>query len=224
MVAAGFKVFLSHLSGTTPVAITTGFDQVVEYARRNETALIIVGQGLDWATPLSELRRLHRGNPEWRMVLLADVGDRETIVAGLAAGAVGILSTSVEEEELHTAMARILAGGKYIEKAMTALGHEFPSAPAHRLAYPMRSPLTPRQLEVLGVLARGKSNKQIAELLSISLSTVSMHLNAIFHALGVHDRTSAAMAYRDLIWPDPDCAIECAAALPPSHHVDLARS
>ena len=59
--------------------------------------------------------------------------------------------------------------------------------------------LTPRQFEVLGVLAKGNSNKQIAQILAISDSTVSMHLNAAFHALGVHDRTSAAMAYRKMV-------------------------
>ena len=204
MVAAGFKVFLSHLSGTIPVTITAGFDHVVEYARRNETALIIVGQGLDWATPLSELRRLHRGNPEWRLVLLADLADRETIIAGLVAGAVGILSTSVEEEELHSAMTRILAGGIYIPDTPALDEQEYLMWP-HRVAASRHQPplirrqserfgviaLTPREWDVLHGLARGCSNKVIAYELGISPRTVEIHRGRMMNQLGVRSVSHA---------------------------------
>ena len=197
-VAAGLRVFLANFPGAQPVAIMTGFDDVVDYAERHDVGLIIVGQGMNWATPLSEFCRLRQKNPSWRLALLADVSDRDTIMAGLSAGASGIIPTSVDERELHAAITRILAGTIYIPNTRGAV--EQPN--------PMRSPrvagglLTPRQLEVLGVLAQGYSNKQIARILAISDSTVSMHLNAAFNALGVHDRTSAALAYRTMSRPD----------------------
>lgn len=197
-IAAGFEVFLSHLPGTKPVPITTGLAQVVTYAEHNDVALIIVGQGLDWASPLSEFRRLRQENSQWRLVLLADVADRETIAAALAAGAVGVLAISVEQDELHAAITHIAGGGIYIPTAYTVPGNPHPVVPSNGSAVAAYGALTPRQIEVLDVLAQGNSNKQIAQILAISESTVSMHLNAVFHALGVHDRTSAAMAYRDM--------------------------
>ena len=73
-----------------------GFDHVVDYAEQHEIGLIIVGEGMNWATPLSEFRRLRQRNPSWRLVLLADVADPDTIMAGLSAGASGVIPTSIE--------------------------------------------------------------------------------------------------------------------------------
>ena len=200
--AAGLKVFLSNIPGMQPVAIMTGFDDVVDYAERHEIALIIVGQGTNWATPLSEFRRLRQKNPSWRLVLLAEISDRDTFMAGLSAGASGIIPTSVEELELQSAITRILAGSIYIPNTKPMVEQEHPVRPSRVAAAPPKPLLTPRQFEVLGVLAQGCSNKQIAQILAISDSTVSMHLNAAFQALGVHDRTSAALAYRNMVSPD----------------------
>jgi DNA-binding NarL/FixJ family response regulator len=201
-VAAGLRVFLADIPGTQPVAIMTGFDQVVDYAENHEIGLIIVGQGTNWATPLSEFRRLRQKNPTWRLVLLADVSDRDTIMAALSAGASGIIPTSVEEHELHSAITRILAGTIYIPNMKPSVEQQDSAWPSRGAASQPQPLLTERQLEVLGVLAQGCSNKQIARILSISESTVSMHLNAAFQALGVHNRTSAAMAYGNMVRED----------------------
>lgn len=197
-VAAGLKVFLTDLPDTHPVAIMTGFDHVVDYAERHEIGLIIVGQGLGSASPMGEFRRLRQTNPSWRLVLLAEVEDRETIMAGLSAGASGIILASVEEDELRSAITQILTGSIYIPDTTAMVKQTHPVWPSRAAASPPEATLTPRQFEVLGVLAQGNSNKQIARILAISDSTVSMHLNAAFHALGVHDRTSAALAYRNM--------------------------
>ena len=196
-VAAGLRVFLANIPGTQPVAIMTGFDHVVDYAEHHEIGLIVVGQGANWATPLSEFRRLRQKNPMWRLVLLADVSDRDTIMAALSAGASGIIPTSVEEHELHSAITRILAGTIYIPNMKPSVEQQDSAWPSRGAA--SQPLLTRRQIEVLGVLAQGCSNKQIAQILSISDSTVSMHLNAAFQALGVHNRTSAVMAYGNMV-------------------------
>lgn len=200
-IAAGFKTFLANRPELQTMVITTGFDDVVDYAEQHEIGLIIVGQGVNWATPLSEFRRFRQQDPSWRLVMLANASDRVTIMAGLSAGASGIIPTSVEETELHTAITRILAGSIYIPNTAELLEPQHRGWHSRVAASAPLSSLTPRQFEVLGVLAQGNSNKQIAQILAISDSTVSMHLNAAFHALGVHDRTSAALAYRNMDCP-----------------------
>lgn len=198
--ALGLKLFLANIPGTEPVAIMTGFDHVVDYAEHHKIGLIIVGAGMHGASPLNELRRLRLKNPSWRLALLPDVADRETIVGGLSAGARGIIPTSVEPDQLYAAVARMLEGKIYIPNSIALLEQRHPMW-SSRVAAPPRQPsLTPRQFDVLHALAQGNSNKQIARILAISESTVSMHLNAAFHALGVHDRTSAALAFGKLEW------------------------
>lgn len=202
MAAAGFKAFLADIPDMQPVAIMAGFDHVVDYAEQHEIALIIVGNGMGGATPLSEFRRLRHKNPLWRLALLVDLADQDTILAGLSAGASGIIPTSIEEHELHSAITRILAGSIHIPNTKALPEQHHLVWPSRVAASSSKPSLTPRQFEVLGVLAQGNSNKQIAHILAISESTVSMHLNAAFHALGVHDRTSAALAYRNMDCPD----------------------
>ena len=111
--ASGLKVFLSDFPDTQSVAIMAGFDHVVDYAEQHEIALIIVGEGMNSAAPLGELARLHKRNPSWRLVLLTDVADPDTVLAGLSAGASGVIPTSVGEDELHSAITRIRGGGIY---------------------------------------------------------------------------------------------------------------
>lgn len=201
-VAAGLKVFLADIPGTHAVAIMAGFDHVVEYAERHEIGLIIVGEGAGGATPLSEFRRLRQKNSSWRLALLTDSTDREAIMAGLSVGASGIISTSVEEAELRLAVTRILTGSIYIPDTTALVEQQHSLWRSRAAATPPHPVLTPRQLEVLGVLAQGNTNKQIAQILAISDSTVSMHLNAAFHALGVRNRTSAALVYRNMARSD----------------------
>ena len=203
-VAAGLKYFLGDLPEVQSVTLLAGFDQVVHYAAGHDVALILVGQGLNCAPSLSELRRLRQVGPAWRLALLADVADSETIMTGLSAGACGVIPTSIDEQELRAAITRILSGNVYIPERVASNdqlhpGYSTRTAPSPS---PSQPSLTPRQYEVLGVLAQGKTNKQIAQILAISESTVSMHLNAAYLALGVHDRTSAAAAYRNMARPD----------------------
>lgn len=200
--AEGLRLVLADISGTRAVAVMAGLDHVAEYAEAHDVALIIVGQGLNGATPISEFRRLRIRNHSWRMALVADVIAPEAIMTGLTAGASGIIPASIDQHELHSAVTRILAGNIYIPNTAGAAPMQHPLWPS-RVATPLARPaLTPRQMEVLGVLAQGKSNKQIADILGISNSTVSMHLNAAYLALGVHDRTSAAMAFRRMVFRD----------------------
>ena len=221
-VAAGLKLFLADIPDSQPVAVMSGYDHVVDYAERHDIKLIIVGQGMNCATPLSEFRRLRQRNPSWRLVMLADLADRDTIKAGLSAGASGIIPTSVEKHELQSAITRILAGNIYFPNTTTLLEQQHRAWPSGVASSQPQPSLTPRQFEVLGVLAQGNSNKQIAQILEISDSTVSMHLNAAFRALHVRDRTSAAMAFRNMNFPDQEARFDCSSNTAPSrsgHHM-----
>jgi DNA-binding NarL/FixJ family response regulator len=124
---------------------------------------------------------------EAKVVVLTSFSDRERILDALDAGAIGYLLKDAEPDEL-------------IRGVRAAARGEAPLAPkaAHavltaREAGRPAEDLTPREREVLTLVAHGKANKQIALELGISEKTVKTHLTRVFEALGVTDRTGAAL-------------------------------
>lgn len=127
--------------------------------------------------------------PETRVVVLTSFAEQARVLAALEAGAVGYLLKDTEPEDLVDAVREAAAGLAPISpRAALAL---LPSRGAPR---PNPGPnLSPREREVLALVAVGLPNKTIARRLEISEKTVKAHLTRIFAALGVYDRTSAAL-------------------------------
>lgn len=125
-----------------------------------------------------------------QVVVLTSYSDREHITAALEAGAIGYLLKDVEPEALVEGV-RAAARGEsplHPKVARTLLQNTDP-----RRTPTSAAPLTDREREVLGLVRAGLANRQIARRLGISESTVKAHLTSIFAALGVSDRTQAAI-------------------------------
>ena len=147
--------------------------------------------------------------PEIRVVILTTFDERELIQAGLQAGALGYVLKDITAEQLATTI-RVVAQGQVllhpdvahkvlaslssapIEPAMIA-----PATPAF-VGVSDVAPLTEREREILSLLARGASNREISETLYIAGGTVKNHLSNILGKLGVRDRTQAALKAREL--------------------------
>lgn len=120
--------------------------------------------------------------PEARLIVLTTYDGDEDIYRSLQAGAKGYLLKDVFFEELETAIRTVHGGARRI-----------PPGIAERLAERMSgSDLTAREMEVLELIVRGQSNKEIGASLTISEATVKSHINNILSKLGVTDRTQAA--------------------------------
>jgi len=136
---------------------------------------------LDGAAAIEEIRRR---DPSARVIVLTTF-DTDTDIAGaIKAGAKGYLLKDAPREELLAVIRKVHAGETSIPPALVA-----------KLAASMTSePLTGRELEILALLARGKSNKEIGANLYISETTVKSHLRSIFAKLNVLSRTEAIAA------------------------------
>jgi DNA-binding NarL/FixJ family response regulator len=139
-------------------------------------------------------RRILAERPDTRIVVLTSFADRERILGALDAGATGYLLKDADPAELAAGV-RSAARGEAPLNPRAA--RELLAA---RRAAPTGGPeLSPREREVLGLVAEGLPNKLIARRLEISEKTVKAHLTRIFAALGVTDRTQAALRARDLL-------------------------
>jgi DNA-binding NarL/FixJ family response regulator len=131
-------------------------------------------------------RRIRGASPTTYVIVFTSFSDRERILRALDAGAIGYLLKDAEPEEIHRAI-RAAARGEapLAPKAAAALLAARSAIPSHGL--------TEREREVLRLVASGLANKQIARRLGISEKTVKGHLTQVFQAIGVTDRTQAAL-------------------------------
>ncbi len=143
-----------------------------------------------------------------RVVIFTSFSDREGIVRALDAGAVGYLLKDAEPSEIHNAIRAASRGEAPLtpRAAMELLRQR--QSPGPSGSGGSQVDLTDRERQVLGLLASGMANKQIARRLGISEKTVKGHLTNLFQRIGVSDRTQAAL------WAERTGALNVPAAAP----------
>lgn len=132
-------------------------------------------------------RRIRAVSPATNVIVFTSFSDRDRILGALDAGAVGYLLKDAEPEEIHRAIRAAMRGEAPLapKAAAALLAARSAAGPSHDL--------TEREREVLRLVASGLANKQIARRLGISEKTVKGHLTHVFQAIGVTDRTQAAL-------------------------------
>lgn len=127
------------------------------------------------------IRQLKERDAETKVLVLTTFDNEEDVFRALEAGARGYLLKDTTSEELVTAIRQVHSGERYMP-------HAIASRLADRLVRPT---LTPRELDVLRLVAKGRTNKEIAAAMFVSEETVKTHIKALFLKLGVHDRAEA---------------------------------
>jgi DNA-binding NarL/FixJ family response regulator len=130
-------------------------------------------------------RRLGDSAPEVRVVVLTTHADDASILKALRAGATGYLTKESGRAEIARAIEAAASGQSVLDDGVTAI------LLAAAVEVPASAELTPREAEVLTLIARGKSNSEIAAELFVSAATVKTHINNLFAKIGVRDRAQA---------------------------------
>lgn len=140
-------------------------------------------------------RRIRERYPEIKVLALGDLGVEMLALKLVRAGADGYLAKDCDSAELGRAIRTLCHGGAYFTPSIAAtLVHHFRLlSDSPRRATAHDDGLTDRELKVLDLLARGKSNREIAEILCLSERTVENHTRSIYAKLHVHDRTRAIL-------------------------------
>ncbi len=145
--------------------------------------------------------RLRERWPQARIIILTTFNDDEYVFEGLRAGALGYLLKDISGADLAQAIRTVDAGGALVEPSVAQkVLAEFarlvpPARPPHE---GLPEPLTEREQEILRLLTRGLSNREIGMRLSLAEGTVKNYVTQILQKLGVRDRTQAALRAREL--------------------------
>jgi DNA-binding NarL/FixJ family response regulator len=130
--------------------------------------------------------------PDTRVVVLTTYSDDESIIRALQAGALGYLTKDATRAEIGRAVLAAAAGQAVLDPAVQQkLLSRAAGVPVSPAAVPDENDLTPREAEVLRLIAAGQSNREIAKSLFVSEATVKTHVNRIFAKTGSRDRGQA---------------------------------
>jgi DNA-binding NarL/FixJ family response regulator len=182
VVLAGLTSMLGTQAGMEVAGSASGGEEALQMLQRTPVDLLLLDLRMPGMSGIDTLHALKRAKISIRVVILTSFETDEDIYRAVQAGAQGYLLKDAPQADMIDAIRAVHSGKRY-----------FPRHIAARLAERMmRTNLTARELEVLNMLARGLTNKQIGHALEISDNTVRNHVNSIIEKLEVSDRTEAA--------------------------------
>lgn len=166
-------------------------DEAVEAARRLRPDLILLDLYMPGRNGLSVLPDLRDELPDSRIVMLTVSEDPEDVTQALRDGATGYLVKGIRADAFLDALRSVIAGESYVSPAVA--GHLLQEAYGRRADTSDPDALTNREREVLQLMAKGFTNRDIADELVISERTVKRHVTAILSKMNLRNRTEAAL-------------------------------
>lgn len=205
VVRDGLALMLGLLPDVDLVGTASNGQEALELAASRRVDVILMDLRMPVLNGIEATRRLRRQHPGTSVVVLTTYADDDSIFAALEAGARGYLTKDAAPEEIADALARVTAGevalDGFVQARLVERTERRPDASGPANA-DVRIGLTPRELEVLGLIADGLSNAEIGDRLNVSQATVKTHVNHLLRKVGLRDRTQAASyAYRHFLTP-----------------------
>lgn len=170
MIRAGFKSLLDKNERFEIVGEAENGRELIEVTDRVLPDVILTDINMPVLNGMAAVEMLTEKHPEIRIIMLTMHEEREYIVNALKVGARGYLLKNIERPELEKAIITVYEGGKYFSPIVTTVLAESVSKPEA-----LDLDVTPREKEVLELVAKGNSTKQIADMLGISIRTVESH-------------------------------------------------
>ncbi|MEY2432406.1 MAG: hypothetical protein QOC92_2131 [Acidimicrobiaceae bacterium] len=187
IVRDGLARLVSSFDDLEVVATAADGAEAVDAAAVDVPDVVLMDLSMPIMDGVEATRRLCAAHPDVKVVVLTTFADQTRILDALDAGAAGYILKDAGPDEIVAAVRAAAAGEAPLDpKAARVL------LDSQRNQRPARE-LSSRETEVLGLLATGLANKQIARKLGITERTVKAHLTSIFQQLGVTDRTQAAL-------------------------------
>jgi DNA-binding NarL/FixJ family response regulator len=196
LIREGLQMLLGLSPGIEVVGTATDGNEAVELAARQLPDVILMDLRMPRCDGVEATRRILRDHPSIRIVVLTTYADDESIFSALEAGAMGYLTKDAGAAEIQAAIRTIHAGEALLNPAVQRrlIQQLRGGAPRPTVSEPsLPDGLTPREAEVLRLIAEGLSNAEIAERLVVAESTVKTHINNIFSKAALRDRAQAVV-------------------------------
>jgi DNA-binding NarL/FixJ family response regulator len=193
VVREGLGTLLGLLDGIELVATAADGAEAVELARRHDPDVVLMDLRMPRVDGIEAIRRLAALGERPRAIALTTYADDASVLGALRAGARGYLTKDAGAEEIRAAVEAVARGEAALDPSVqrhvvAAVAGADPAAAAE-----LPDDLTPREAEVLSLIAEGRTNAEIAEVLVVSAATVKSHVNRIFAKAGVRDRAQAVV-------------------------------
>ncbi|WP_322511555.1 response regulator transcription factor [Chloroflexus sp.] len=203
LIRTGIATLLARKSDIEVVGQAGNGREALDLAAMLDPDVVLMDVMMPVMDGVEATRQLAARGPRPAVIMLTTFHDDERVLQSIAAGARGYLLKDVDHRALADSIRTVAAGGALIHPQITAqllprLGQLAASPPP--VEPPSSEPaiaLTPREREILLLLAKGCTNQEIGEKLALSVGTVKNHLSVIFAKLAVRDRTQAALWARE---------------------------
>jgi DNA-binding NarL/FixJ family response regulator len=197
LIRAGFRMILGAEQDIEVVGECADGTQAIDSANRLKPDVVLMDIRMPEMDGIEATRRIlqSNGDPQVRVLMLTTFDLDEYVYDALRAGASGFLLKDVPADQLVAGIRLVAAGDALLAPSVTRrLIEEFSKSPRSReTPPPALDELTPREIEVFTLIARGMSNREIAEQLIVSDTTVKTHVARVLMKLGVRDRVQAVV-------------------------------
>ncbi len=199
VVRDGLAMLIGLLDGIEVVATASDGIEAVERARSERPDIVLMDLRMPRMEGAQATREILALLPDTRVLVLTTYADDEFLFPALQAGARGYLTKDASAEEIEHAIKALVAGQTHLDPqvqqrlvaAVTGQGPPAGAEPTAASQPALPDELTPREVEVLKLIAAGLSNAEIAKALFVSGATVKTHVNRIFYKTGARDRAQA---------------------------------
>ncbi len=193
LVRAGIRALLQNIPGVDVVGEASNGEEALQLVASLQPDVALLDIAMPGLNGLETAARMTGTFPNVRVIMLSMYADEEYVLQALRAGATGYLLKGARRPELELAVTAVISGETYLSPAASkhvvgdfvqrATGASETKESEQRQA----ERLTPRQREILQLIAQGQSTKEMARSLSLSVKTVEMHRSQLMDRLGIHD-------------------------------------
>ena len=197
VVREGLVLLLELLGGIEVVGAAADGEQAMALAADLRPDVVLMDLRMPRLDGVAATRRLRERDPGVRVIALTTYDDEHSVMEAVRAGARGYLTKDAGAEEIRQALEAVVRGEAAIDPAVQHHLLDALATGAPATAGTLPDGLTPREAEVLALIAEGLSNAEIAHRLVVSEATVKSHINHLFTKIGARDRAQAVTyAYR----------------------------
>jgi DNA-binding NarL/FixJ family response regulator len=194
IVREGLRGLLAAVDGYQLVGVAATGHEAVRAAVTLRPDVLVMDINMPAGTGIAATREIARVAPQVAVLMLTMFDDDESVFAAIRSGALGYVLKGNDPEDIVRAIASVAAGEAVFGAGIARRALAFLGAPGSQPALPV---LTPREREVLNLMATGLGNATIAGQLGVSPNTVANHVSNIFRKLQVETRAEAIVTARD---------------------------